>query len=167
MGFAFQHLLIIISIFPKRNTGATFISSLHVLPETPLRYLSPLATLLGAAHFICQQNPPWPVTLMSSRLLIIQIICHYQVDMKSRQMLIKGYIKKKANHCRWTNSTRFSTFLPPFVPMQNDEVVFHMHNSLNYFLRLSLKISNTEKHPCDSEVSEVGKHYKWLWLKKF
>lgn len=51
--------------------------------------------------------------------------------------------------------------------MQNDEMVFYMHITLNYFLRLFFLISNTEKHLCDSDVREVGKHYKWLSFRSF
>lgn len=68
-------------------------SSAHYTWNTPGQP-SPLATLLGVSHFICQQNPSCPVTLISCRLLIIQIICHYQADAKLQTNVNKRLHKK-------------------------------------------------------------------------
>lgn len=158
MGFAFQHLLIIISVSPKRHTGAIFISSLHVLSETPLGscLLWPLSWELPTSFF-SRTHPDLSLWCPADSSLYKLSIITKQIQ-SSRQMLIKGYVKK-ARHSKWTNSTRFSTFLQPFVPMQNDQMVFYTHNTLNDFLRLFFKISNTEKHPYGLDVREVGKHY--------
>lgn len=157
MGFSFQHRLIIISIFPKRNTGATFISSLHVLPETPLgsHLLSPLSWELSTS-FVSRTHPDLSLWCPADSSLYKLPLITKQIQ-SSRQMLIKGYIKK-AKHSRWTNSTVLHVFATIHANAKwSDGVLYVQH--LKLFLRAILKISNTEKHPCDLDVREVGKHY--------
>lgn len=94
MGFAFQHWLIIISIFPKRNTGGTFISSLHVLPETPLgsQLLWPLSWELPTS-FVSRTHLDLSLWCPADSSLYKLPVITKQIQ-SSRQMLIKGYIKK-------------------------------------------------------------------------
>lgn len=157
MGFAFQHWLIIISIFPKRNTRGTFISSLHVLPETPLgsQLLWPLSWELPTS-FVSRTHLDLSLWCPADSSLYKLPVITKQIQ-SSRQMLIKGYIKK-AKHSRWTNST----FLHIFATIRanakwSDGVLYTQH--LKLLLRAFFKNQQHRKAPCDLDVREVGKHY--------
>lgn len=76
----------------------------------------------------------------------------------SSQMLLKGSIKKSKT---FQTVAQFSTFLQLFMQMQNDQMVFYMHITLNNFF--SLFLSNTLKNiPVIWLAREARKHYSQL-----
>lgn len=139
-------------------------SSAHYTPfwNSPA-WLSPLATVLWVAWFICSRTNPdlslWcPTAFSLCKLSIIN-----QTDTSSSQMLLKGSIKKSKT---FQTVAQFSTFLQLFMQMQNDQMVFYMHITLNNFF--SLFLSNTLKNiPVIWLAREARKHYSQLWFKKF